>query len=151
MYLRQKTNHHLEFLADRDDVANNSLASVLAASGASAEVQRAVSRQPTAPPGEEDEDAAGESDDAMGEEEDGSRKTGQQSRNGDPNGRATPDVNTTSRDGRATSEHASGASRVNGKVNGDASVSMAFRTATDSSHLLFVPTSKSIWNSRRLY
>lgn len=125
IYLRQKTNHHLEFLADRDDLANNSLASILAASGASAEVQRAVSRQPTVPPpGEEEEDAAGESDDAMGEDDDGRSKTGPTSRNGDPNGRAPPDVNTTSRDGRATSaDKTSGASRANGQANGDGSVS----------------------------
>lgn len=117
--MRQKSNHLLDFLADRDAAANNPLAALLAASGASLAVQRAASQQPI----NDEEDAAGESDDAMGEEdESGQPRKGKSAGIEDPNGRATPDVNASQR--RATSVGSmSGDRRVNGKPNGEASVS----------------------------
>lgn len=145
--MRQKSNHLLDFLADRDAVANNPLAALLAASGASIAVQRAASQQPV----NDEEDAAGESDDAMGEEDESGqprKKTGTE----DPNGRATPDVNASQR--RATSVGStSGDRRVNGKPNGEASVSsQSLEPLTDTpSRCHFGPISRPTWSSRRLW
>lgn len=132
-FLQQKTNHLLDFIADRDDTANNPLLSILSSAGASAAVQRAASQQPGAagPSGNgDDEDAAGESDDAMGEDDEAGKSADKQpppSGHGDPNGRATPDAGA-SRDKRATSVgSASGDRRVNGKANGVAKSPPPFR------------------------
>lgn len=138
----------LDFVADRDAAANNPLAALLAASGASLAVQRAASQQPAV----DEEDAAGESDDAMGDEDESGQPRKSKAGNEDPNGRATPDVNASQR--RATSVGStSGDRRVNGKPNGEASVSEAARlrgiTATDPSRRPFGPISRPTWSSRR--
>ncbi|WOO84408.1 Transcriptional activator spt7 [Vanrija pseudolonga] len=132
-YMRQKTDHQLSVLHDRDERGHNPLLALLAASGAPAELQRAVSQQPSvgAPTtAAEDEDAAGESDDAMGEEDDAARPGNEQTPapgHEDPNGRATPAVDA-SRDGRATSVgSALGERRVNGRMNGEKQSPPPFR------------------------
>lgn len=123
--MQQKTNHLVGFLQDRDEAANNPLAAILGAAGASLAVQRAASQQPSASQtAGEDDDAAGESDDAVGEDDDlGGGSTGEKTLpGGHPNG-LTPDVGASR---RATSVgSASGDRRVNGhgKANGEVTVS----------------------------
>ncbi|BEJ14424.1 hypothetical protein CspHIS471_0401910 [Cutaneotrichosporon sp. HIS471] len=131
LYLRQKSNHLLTFIGDRDSNANNPLAQMLAASGASLAVQRAASQQPP----NDEEDAAGESDDAMGEDEESGKKKTE-----GPNGTAALGAK------RATSV-GSGDRRVNGKMHSSPPFRPNLQVNWDSSTaLLRTPYTMTHWD-----